>query len=356
MESMAINNFDSFYNGRRVLVTGHTGFKGSWLSLWLQKMGAAVSGYALPPNTDPSLYQLLNLGIPETLADINDEPALAKHFKDYAPEVVFHLAAQPLVRESYSDPIGTWQTNIASLWNLLKIIKNLPSVKVVVIITTDKCYQNLETGKPFVETDALGGHDPYSASKACVEILCASWRASFFQPAHGPFLSTVRAGNVIGGGDWAADRLIPDCIKSFIAGQAVELRNPNALRPWQHVLEPLAGYLTVAEKLYNHGDQYAEAWNFGPGVGGDATVGDVATVAAEIWGDGRVIKSAPTDNLHEANLLRLDIAKSVGRLGWVPRWDVKQAIFETVDWYKAWHDGKNMLEFSLRQIEKYKNS
>jgi CDP-glucose 4,6-dehydratase len=348
-----MENIQKEFANKKILVTGHTGFKGSWLCLWLKELGAQVSGYSLPPNTNPSLYSLLNLKIPETLADINDDQALAKHLKKYPPEIIFHLAAQPLVRESYIDPIGTFKTNITGTWNLLKAAQETPSVKAIIVITTDKCYRNPETGKPFVESDALGGHDPYSASKACVEIICASWRSSFLSKPGSPLLATARAGNVIGGGDWAADRLISDCVRAFAVNKTVELRYSNALRPWQHVLEPLSGYLMLAEKLYNFGSQYAEAWNFGPGQEGDASVKDIATIAAEAWGDGRIIETASNNNLHEANLLRLDITKSRTELGWLPKWDIKTAIIETMAWYKKWHQGDDMLDYSLSQIKKY---
>jgi len=353
MENMAVDKLRKFYADRRVLVTGHTGFKGSWLSLWLKEFGAEVSGYSLAPNTSPSLYSILNLGLPETIADINDKVALTRHLQDHEPEIVFHLAAQPLVRESYKNPIGTFQTNIAGTWNLLEAIKSAPSVKSIIVVTTDKCYKNLETGQPFKETDSLGGDDPYSASKACVEIICESWRSSFLSEENMPALATVRAGNVVGGGDWATDRLLSDCIRSFVLKNSLTLRYPQALRPWQHVLEALHGYLILAEKLHKNGDKYAEAWNFGPHIGNQATVGEVALMAADLWGTEKSIEFDSVKCLHESGLLRLDITKSQTRLDWSPKWDVRQTLIETIDWYKRWYLGENMLDHSLRQIYKY---
>jgi len=351
-----IENIQKSFKNKKILVTGHTGFKGAWLCLWLKELGAEVSGYSLPPNTSPNLYYILDLGIAETLADINDKKALGKHLQKYQPEIIFHLAAQPLVRESYRDPVGTFQTNIAGIWNLLDAIKKTPSVKVIVVVTTDKCYKNNETGIPFIETDALGGYDPYSASKACVEIICDSWRSSFLSEKNKPLLATVRAGNVIGGGDWASDRLLPDCIKSFIGEKPIDLRYPNALRPWQHVLEALSGYIILAEKLYNFGNKYAEAWNFGPYIENQATVGDVVSMAANLWGIKNLSKNKSLNNPHEADLLRLNITKATSKLDWVPQWNIQQTITETVDWYKKWHEGEDMLKYSLNQIKKYINN
>lgn len=353
---MAItNSLDSFYHGKKVLVTGHTGFKGSWLSLWLQELGAELSGYALPAHTDPSLYSILNLGLPETLADINDSAALIRHLQKHQPEIIFHLAAQPLVRESYRNPVGTFETNIAGIWNLLAAVEQAPSVKAIIVVTTDKCYRNNELGRAFCESDALGGRDPYSASKACVEIICESWRSSFLSSLDKPLLATVRAGNVIGGGDWAADRLLSDCVRSFIAGKEIELRYPYALRPWQHVLEALSGYLLLGEKLYSLGDHYAEAWNFGPHHDDQATVSDVVSMAAELWGAGDLVRNLSTDNPHESKLLRLDISKATRDLGWSPQWNVRESLTQTINWYKLWHQGEDMLSYSLKQLNKYRS-
>lgn len=348
-----MENIKKSFKNKKILVTGHTGFKGSWLSLWLKELGADVSGYSLPPKNNPNLYSILNLDLPETLADINDKNSLSRHLKKYKPEIIFHLAAQPLVRESYIDPVGTFQTNIAGVWNLLDLIKKSPSVKVVVIVTTDKCYKNNEKGVPFVESDPLGGYDPYSASKACVEIICESWKSSFFSEKDYPVLATVRAGNVIGGGDWAIDRLIPDCVRSFISNEPVNIRYPNSIRPWQHVLEALSGYIILAEKLYNFGNKYSGAWNFGPNIENQATVGDVVSIASELWGTKNVFKKQSINNLHEVELLRLDITKATQELDWRPRWDINQTLSETVEWYKKWHQGNDMLIYTINQIKKY---
>ncbi len=355
MEVMELS-FKDFYQGKKVLVTGHTGFKGSWLSLWLRELGAELSGYSLPTPTDPSLYSILNLDFPETLADINDQAALVKHLQTHQPEIIFHLAAQPLVRESYRNPIGTFQTNIAGIWNLLAAVEQVPSVRAIIVVTTDKCYQNHDLDQSFSETDPLGGHDPYSASKACVEIICESWRSSFLSSPSKPVLATVRAGNVIGGGDWAADRLLSDCIRSFVAGKQIELRYPQAIRPWQHVLSALSGYLLLAEKLYTLGGHYAEAWNFGPRPDDRMTVEELVKMSAELWGVPDLVTTFNSNNLHESRLLSLNIDKAVTRLNWSPNWDVQSSLIETINWYKSWHQGVDMLNYSIKQINKYQSS
>ncbi len=355
MEVMELS-FKDFYQGKKVLVTGHTGFKGSWLSLWLRELGAELSGYSLPTPTDPSLYSILNLNFPETLADINDQAALVKHLQTHQPEIIFHLAAQPLVRESYRNPIGTFQTNIAGIWNLLAAVEQVPSVRAIIVVTTDKCYQNHDLDQSFSETDPLGGHDPYSASKACVEIICQSWRSSFLSSPSKPVLATVRAGNVIGGGDWAADRLLSDCIRSFVAGKQIELRYPQAIRPWQHVLSALSGYLLLAEKLYTLGGHYAEAWNFGPRPDDRMTVEELVKMSAELWGVPDLVTTFNSNNLHESRLLSLNIDKAVTRLNWSPNWDVQSSLIETINWYKSWHQGVDMLNYSIKQINKYQTS
>ncbi len=355
MEVMELS-FKDFYQGKKVLVTGHTGFKGSWLSLWLRELGAELSGYSLPTPTDPSLYSILNLDFPETLADINDQAALVKHLQTHQPEIIFHLAAQPLVRESYRNPIGTFQTNIAGIWNLLAAVEQVPSVRAIIVVTTDKCYQNHDLDQSFSETDPLGGHDPYSASKACVEIICQSWRSSFLSSPSKPVLATVRAGNVIGGGDWAADRLLSDCIRSFVAGKQIELRYPQAIRPWQHVLSALSGYLLLAEKLYTLGGHYAEAWNFGPRPDDRMTVEELVKMSAELWGVPDLVTTFNSNNLHESRLLSLNIDKAVTRLNWSPNWDVQSSLIETINWYKSWHQGVDMLNYSIKQINKYQTS
>jgi CDP-glucose 4,6-dehydratase len=351
------------WTNHSVFVTGHTGFKGAWLSLALHSLGAHVHGYALNPPTNPSLFDILSIADrlkSDTRADLSDLGALRSAVEDAQPEVIFHLAAQPLVRVGYSDAIGTFETNVMGTAHLLEAIRGLECVKAVVIITTDKVYENREWIYPYRESDPLGGYDPYSASKAAAEIVVSSYRSSFFNPATGcpTKIATVRAGNVIGGGDWAKDRLLPDCLKAFEAGRSVELRYPHAVRPWQHVLEPVFGYLLIAEKLRTvNADRYGCAWNFGPDASGDATVGEVAKLAAEIWGeDARVEIDQVTENPHEAGLLRLDISRVRSELGWQPVWTVTQAIEATVSWHQAWINKQDMLAYSLAQIEAYRSA
>jgi CDP-glucose 4,6-dehydratase len=346
---------------RSVLITGHSGFKGSWLSLWLHSLGARVHGYALNPPTQPSLFEIT--GIAEAIAsdihaDILDLAALRQAIVATQSEVIFHLAAQPLVRESYLDPLGTFATNVMGTANLLEAIRGLECVSAVVIVTTDKVYDNREWMYPYREVDPLGGRDPYSASKAAAEIVVASYRESFFMPTTGATvkIATARAGNVIGGGDWAKDRLIPDCLRAFARGEPVRLRYPQAVRPWQHVLEPIAGYVRLAEKLLGvDADRYCCAWNFGPDSSGDATVGDVARLTADLWGDDAQIELANIEERpHEAGLLRLDITRARSKLGWQPRWSVQQALQATVDWHRAWlTDDRDMQAYTLHQIRNF---
>lgn len=346
----------SFWRGRKVFVTGHTGFKGSWLALWLARLGAKQSGLALDPPTEPNLYGLLGLADAFELdvrADLRDASAVADAFRVASPEIVFHLAAQPLVRRSYADPTETYATNVMGTVNVLEAVRRTPSVRAVVVITTDKCYENREWVYPYREDDALGGHDPYSASKACAEIVTASYRSSFFSGDGAARIASARAGNVIGGGDWAADRLIPDCVRSFSSGEPVRLRYPEAVRPWQHVLEPLSGYLLLAERLLAEGgERFAGAWNFGPDHQGDATVLKVTErVAAAL--DGRVEVAASSDNPHEAQTLRLDSSRARSLLQWAPRWSLDRALAETSDWYREWRRGDSVRAFSEAQITAY---
>ena len=348
------------WRGCDVFLTGHTGFKGGWLTLWLHALGARVHGYALEPPTTPSLFEaagLQRLLASECRADLADRAALAAALAQAAPRVVFHLAAQPLVRASYADPLGTLASNVMGTAHLLEAVRGVDSVEAVVVVTTDKVYLNREWVHPYRESDALGGHDPYSASKAAAEMVAASYRASFFAtPAARARIATARAGNVIGGGDWAADRLVPDGLQAFAAGQPLRLRYPEAVRPWQHVLEPLAGYLLLAQELLAPGrrDAAARAWNFGPGEGGDATVGMVAQRLAQAWGaDARVEITAVAGQLHEAGLLRLDAAQARSALGWRPRWDLDQAIEATVAWHRAWQQGADLQALGRAQIAAY---
>lgn len=356
MENMVIDN--SFWAGKRVFLTGHTGFKGGWLALWLQHLGAEVHGYSLNPPTAPSLFETAQVAkalASDIRGDIRDCPAIEGALKQANPEIIFHLAAQPLVRASYREPLETLATNVMGTAHLLEAARQVDGLRAVVVITTDKCYENREWVYPYRETDPLGGHDPYSASKACAEIVAASYRASFFGKERAVSVATARAGNVIGGGDWAEDRLVPDCIRAFSRGQSVELRYPEAVRPWQHVLEPLSGYLMLAESLCGaSAPDYAEAWNFGPDASGDATVGEIAQRVAKSWGKGEVVLPTFHNHPHEAGLLRLDITKARSHLHWSPCWSIDRALEETVAWYKAWHSGKDMHAYTLAQIDTFK--
>ena len=349
-----------FYAGKRVFVTGHTGFKGGWLALWLHRLGATVHGYALDPPTEPNLFD--TAGIDATLAtdtrgDLADLAQLKVALSNAQPEVVFHLAAQPLVRASYLDPLGTLAANVLGTAHVLEAVRAVQTVRALVLITTDKVYENREWAYPYREIDPLGGHDPYSASKAAAEIVAASYRASFFpgQTRHPARVATVRAGNVIGGGDWASDRLIPDCVRAFVKNECVRLRFPQAVRPWQHVLEPLTGYLQLAQCLVApDGAKFAKAWNFGPDASADATVGEIAETTARLWGEGARTECAPsTGNSHEAGLLRLDSTLARTELGWKPRWSLEQALAQTVAWYQAWASDADMATVCLGQISDY---
>lgn len=342
-----------------VLVTGHTGFKGSWLSLWLAKLGANVHGVALDPNTDPSLFAVASIDealASDTRGDIRDPQVLRTTLAAAQPSIVFHLAAQPLVRESYHDPLGTFATNVSGTLNLLEAVRQTPSVQAVVAVTTDKVYENREWPFPYREVDRLGGQDPYSASKAACELAVSSMRASFFGArGHAAKIVTARAGNVIGGGDFAPDRLVPDCLRAFAANQPVGLRYPSAVRPWQHVLKSLSGYLCLADRMLGSGTQdVAPAYNFGPDIDSSACVGDVADRLAELWGAGAVVRRQPDEgNPHEANLLRLDNTLSRLSLGWAPRLSLDQALSWTLDWERARLAGADMREVTREQIEAY---
>jgi len=351
------------WRGRSVLVTGHTGFKGGWLALWLHRLGATVHGYALDPPTEPSLFEVAgieSLLASDTRADLADLARVMAALKKAQPEVMFHLAAQPLVRESYHDPLGTLATNVMGTANVLEAARATDSLRVVVLITTDKVYENREWVYPYREVDPLGGQDPYSASKAASEIVAAGYRASFFseRSGHPARVATVRAGNVIGGGDWAADRLVPDCLRAFSTGEPVHLRFPQAVRPWQHVLEPLSGYLQLAERLLAPDSrELARAWNFGPDADGDATVGDVAETMALLWGHGAQVEhTSLAENPHEAGLLRLDSTRARTELGWRPRWSLQEALKRTVTWHQAWKQGADMKALSLDEIYAYEAS
>lgn len=347
--------FSDFYTGKRVLITGHTGFKGSWLSLWLSHLEAKVCGYSLAPNTKPCLFEAAGVAGKierSVISSILDRETLQKTFDDFKPEIVFHLAAQPLVRLSYAEPVLTYETNVIGTLNVLEAARKCGSVKAFVNVTTDKCYENKETGKNFEEDDPFGGYDPYSSSKGCVEVMSASYRRSFLQGEDGYAMATARAGNVIGGGDWASDRLVPDCVRSINDGVEIEIRNPVAVRPWQHVLEPLSGYMLLAEKLYAEGKKYAEGFNFGPNEDSVLTVADVAQKIVGCYGKGKVVVHK-RDDLHEAGLLMLSIKKAARVLGWKPSLTAEEAIENSVEWYRRFYAGEDMTAFTLRQIDDY---
>ncbi len=350
--------FGDFYRGRRVLVTGDTGFKGSWLCQWLLELGAEVHGLALPPPTDPSLHVALRLSerIRHRDVDIRDSGAVNAAVAAARPDVVFHLAAQPLVRASYQDPKTTFDTNVGGTVNVLEAVRKLAGPVVCVVVSSDKCYENREWEWGYREVDGMGGHDPYSASKGAAELVVASYRRSFAgsDPQRGMRLASARAGNVIGGGDWARDRIVPDFIAQMQAGQALSLRNPNATRPWQHVLEPLSGYLLLAQRLAGDASaDYADGWNFGPADASIITVHDLATRLVRAWGSGTVTIDPVAPKVHEASLLKLDCSKALSRLKWRGTWDVDQTIVRTIDWYRAFHAGQDVLPITRRQIGDY---
>jgi len=348
---------EAFFRNKRVLVTGHTGFKGSWLSLWLQRMGARVIGYALEPPSDPSLFETAKVasGMESIIADLRDLERFRETVQDHEPELVIHMAAQALVLDGYRDPLETYATNIMGTAHVLEVIRDSDSVKACVIVTTDKCYANQEWLWPYREDDRLGGLDPYSSSKACAEIVTSAYRSSFFAGDKPPHIATARAGNVIGGGDWARDRLLPDCFRSFYAGEKINIRNPLAIRPWQHVLEPLAGYLTLVRRLYEEGEEYAEVWNFGPSMEDSKSVDWVVSYLCRAWHDSRGwVNTGTADQPHEAVTLRLDSAKARYRLGWNPEWGIEEGLRRTIDWYRAYHEHpENTREFTLDQIAKH---
>ena len=343
----------AFWRDKRVLVTGHTGFKGGWLALWLQRLGARVSGIALEPSTTPSLHDALSLPrrIDGHFIDIRDAQALRQRVHALRPDLVLHLAAQPLVRQSYADPLATWSSNVMGTAHLLDALRGLDSVRAAVMVTTDKVYRNLEWVHPYREGDALGGHDPYSASKAACELVIGSYRDAFLRE-QGVAIASARAGNVIGGGDWSADRLIPDAVRAWQGGQPLRIRYPDAVRPWQHVLEPLAGYLVLAQRLWES-PALAGAYNFGPPADDIATVREVVTLARDGLGRGEVEFGAPTDGLHEAGRLALDPSKAAFALGVRQLWALGEAITRTMAWYRDFHAGAEALALCERDIAAY---
>jgi CDP-glucose 4,6-dehydratase len=341
----------SFWSGRRVLLTGHTGFKGAWLALWLRRLGADVCGFALPPATTPALYEIADVGagMRSVFGDLRDAAALQRCMHEFQPEIVLHLAAQAIVRASYADPVQTYATNVMGLANLFEAVRRQPGVRAVLNVTTDKCYENREWPWGYRESDHLGGYDPYSASKACAEILTASYRRSFLAPA-GVAVATARAGNVIGGGDWGPDRLVPDFLRSFASGESVFIRNPRAIRPWQHVLEPLRGYLMLARKLFEEGEAWSEAWNLGPDDRSCVTVSHIADSLCAMWGEGARWSTDAASHPHEAGFLKLDASKAKLRLGWKPLLELDQALGLIVDWQRAFAAGRDMRQATLDQI------
>jgi len=352
----------SFWAGKVVLLTGHTGFKGSWLSLWLQSVGAKVIGYALQPPTSPSLFVEARVaeGMTSIEGDVRDFSALSRVFEKYQPEIVIHLAAQALVRRSYADPIETYSTNVMGTVHLLEAARLAGSVRAIVNVTSDKCYENREWVWGYRENEPMGGYDPYSNSKGCAELVTASYRNSFFNPdnfaKHGVALASARAGNVIGGGDWAEDRLIPDIIRAIVQGQPVNIRNPHAIRPWQHVLEPLSGYLILAQKLYKDGAAYSESWNFGPNDEDAKPVSWIADCLTRTWGEGASWVLDGGNHPHEAHYLKLDCSKAKTRLGWHPRWHLEETLEAIIDWHHAHRSVKDMHAVTLGQISQYEGA
>ena len=343
-----------FWRGKRVFLTGHTGFKGGWLSLWLQQLGAEVRGFALAPTEPHSLFKEARVadGMGSIFGDVRDLGALKAALAAFRPEIVIHMAAQPLVRQSYADPVETYATNVMGTVHLLEAVRAAPGVRAVVNVTTDKCYENKEWAWGYREDEPMGGHDPYSSSKGCAELVSAAYRRSFFDQG-GPALATARAGNVIGGGDWATDRLVPDILRAFECGEPVVIRNPLSTRPWQHVLEPLAGYLVLAQRLHADGAAFAEGWNFGPRDEDARPVQWVVEQLVERWGQGARWQLDGGHHPHEAHFLKLDISKARSRLGWEPRWRLADALRHIVDWHQAWRGGHDVRALCLAQVDAY---
>jgi CDP-glucose 4,6-dehydratase len=346
---------ENFWKGKRVFLTGHTGFKGSWMSLWLHSMGAVVKGFSLEPNTNPSLYSILSLDalIESEIGDIRDLSILKESLVSFKPEILIHMAAQPLVRHSYKEPLETYSTNVMGTAHVLEAIRFCHTVRGVVVVTTDKVYENKEWPWGYRENEPLGGYDPYSSSKACAELVTAAYKQSFFSTPNAPSVATARAGNVIGGGDWSQDRLIPDAIKAFEENQPLVIRNPSATRPWQHVLEPLSGYLMLAESLFKEGSKFAQSWNFGPDDKDCKTVKWMLDDLVKIWGNDASWVLDQSTQPHEANYLKLDCSKAKHELNWYPRWEVSSVLEMIVDWNKGFRSGAGMKNVCLQEIKKY---
>jgi CDP-glucose 4,6-dehydratase len=351
---MTLSINPDFWRGKRVLLTGHTGFKGGWLSLWLQSLGAELHGLALAPPTTPSLFAEANVGagMASTIGDIRDYETVRACMAAFQPQIVIHMAAQPLVRLSYSEPVATFATNVMGTVHVLEAARSAGSVRAIVNVTTDKCYENREWIWGYREDEPMGGHDPYSSSKGCSELVTSAYRRSFFQHS-GIALASARAGNVIGGGDWAADRLVPDILRAFERGEPVVIRNPNATRPWQHVLEPLSGYLALAERLYNDGQTWAEGWNFGPQDDDARPVQWIVEHLVQDWGRDANWRLDAGDHPHEAHYLKLDISKARQRLGWQPRWNLADALQKITSWHKAWLAHDDVHALCLQQISQH---
>lgn len=352
----------SIFKDKTILLTGHTGFKGSWMAIWLHSLGAHVIGYALDPFSQNDNFVLSGIG-KKIKADIrgnlSDRTLLHSVFEQYKPEIVFHLAAQPLVRLSYDCPVQTYQTNVMGSIYLMEEVRHCATTKTIVMITTDKCYENHEQLWGYRENEAMGGYDPYSSSKGAAEIAINSWRRSFFNPKdyekHAKSVASARAGNVVGGGDWALDRIIPDCIRALENGKPIEIRSPKSIRPWQHVLEPLCGYMTLAAKMIENPTRYADGWNFGPTVDSIVSVWDIASMVVNNYGSGELYDASDPTNLHEAKLLTLDITKARFELGWAPKWNIYQTIEKTVEWY-ANYQTQDIYQLCISQIKQYNES
>jgi len=358
MEGLKGQVSPEFWRDKRVFLTGHTGFKGGWMSIWLQDMGAIVKGFSLAPYTSPNLFEEARVaeGMESEIGDIRSLEAVTASMLAFNPDILFHMAAQPLVRLSYAEPVATYATNVMGTLHVLEAARKCKNLKSIVAITTDKCYQNKEWAWGYRENEAMGGHDPYSSSKGCCELLIASYRNSFFSTVDTPALASVRAGNVIGGGDWSEDRLIPDILKAFEKAEAVVVRNPLSTRPWQHVLEPLSGYLVLAENLYIEGDSFAEAWNFGPKDEDCQSVERILNTMIKSWGESASWKLDENNNPHEAGFLKLDCSKAKQKLGWEPKWNLEFTLNSIVNWHKAFRNKEDIKQACIKEIKLYSKS